>query len=164
VTDVNASHDKAGTKMTKLTVPSEFTVILGGTKFTNCMDLIAYKGKMLFTMRRGQDGTLDIDFDVYDRSVKIATFRNGMVAEGDESKYDIRSGQDEYAVARKSNGQVMAKVQRRKGEEAQLDVFVDLVLPDGFVFKATPTEMRLRGQKQIMGGHLRNCEVGIPIE
>jgi hypothetical protein len=150
--------------MTQLTVATDFTVVLGGTKFTNCTALIAYKGRMLFALRRTQDGRLDIDFDVYDSMpTRIATFRNSVVAEGDESKYDIRSSEDEYAVARKTDGQLIARVRRRDLKGAELDVSVDLVLPNGFVFKATPTEIRLRGQRQIMGGHVKNCGVGIPI-
>ena len=79
-------------------VEERFSVRLGGNIFINTPNLVVYKGKPLFRIYRSDnEGILGIDFDVYDSSGKrVATIRKGIVVQGDQDNYNIRSGHEEY--------------------------------------------------------------------
>jgi hypothetical protein len=145
-------------------IEKTFSVRLGGNKFINVPDLIVYKGDSLFQLRRGDDGTLGIDFKVHDANHnRIATFVKGIVVEGDAEKYDVKSGHMEYVVTEKASGNTVARVQRRGVEGAELDVWIKTFLPNGVLLDATPDSLKIGNVVQISGSTMKNCRVGIAL-
>lgn len=144
-------------------IETEFSVRLGGNTYINTPDLIVFKGESLFRIRRGDDGMLGIDFDVFDADGKrVAKFAKNVVLTGDAAKYLVESSHDSYAVTERKTGRIIAKVQRRGVEGAELDVQVVMYLPNGFLLNAGPTETNLGGI-QFKGNVTRNCGAGISI-
>jgi hypothetical protein len=142
----------------------KFSVRLGGCTYINTPNLVVYKGQPLFRIYRSEsDNILGIDFDVYDATgARVATFRKGIVVQGDSNNYIINSGHDEYRVTEKASGRLIASVKRRGAEGAELEVSVHLYTPDGFLFDATPTHTNVAGIMMI-GGVIKNCGAGIAI-
>jgi hypothetical protein len=138
---------------------------LGGNTYINTPNLVVYKDEPLFRIRRSEeDGMLGIDFDVFDSSgSRVATFRKGVVVQGDEQHYEIESSHSEYTVKEKSSGRLIANVKRRGVEGAELEASVHLYTHDGFLFDATPTETNLGGMK-ITGSTIKDCGAGIVIQ
>ena len=145
-------------------VEKEFAVKLGGNTYINTPNLVVYKNEPLFKIRRSdEDGMLGIDFDVFDsKGNRVATFRKGVVVQGDNKNYEITSSHTEYTVTEKSSGHVIANVKRRDVKGAELEVSVRLYTPDGFLFDATPTETNVGGVKMI-GNVIKNCGAGIVV-
>lgn len=145
-------------------VEKEFAIRLGGNTYIDTPDLIVYQGKSVFRVRRNEeDGVLGIDFDVFDsKGQRIATFKKGIVAQGDEANYKIDTGPDTYSVTERSSGRLIARVQRRNVQGAELDVQVHMYLPNGFLLDAGPLATNLGGIT-MSGCVMRNCGAGIAI-
>ena len=117
----------------------------------------------MFRIRRGEDGMLGIDFDVYDKAGKrIAKFAKGVVVDGDTANYVVESGHETYMVTDQSSGRVIARVQRRGVQGVELDVWVKMYLPNGFLLDAGPTATNLGGVT-LTGNIFENCGAGIAI-
>lgn len=146
-------------------VAKEFSVRLGGNTYINTPNLVVYEGESLFQMRRSDsDGMLGIDFDVFDaKKNRVATFRKGIVVQGDAKNYDIKTGHEEYSVTEKTTGRIIASVKRRGVEGAELEVSVRLYTPDGFLFDATPTKTNVGGMV-MTGCTIKDCGAGIVIQ
>src|SRR3989339_423349 len=145
-------------------VETKFSVRLGGNTYINTPDLIVYKGDPIFQIRRSdQDGILGIDFNVFDSAgKKVAIFKKGIVVQGDTENYTINSTHESYSVTEKSSGRIIASVQRRGVQGAELDVHVKTYLPNGFLLDAGPTSTNLGGI--VMTGNVfENCGAGIAI-
>ena len=129
------------------TVPSAFSANIGGNIFINVENLVVYKGEPLFRLARSaSDGTLGIDFDIYNaEKQKVATIRRSIVVSGDEKNYEITSGQNEYTVRERSTDRQIASIKRKNVEGYELDVSVELYTKDGFLFNATPQETNASG-------------------
>ena len=142
----------------------KFSVKLGGNTYINTPNLVVYKGHPLFRISRSEsDGILGIDFDVFDASGnRVATFRKGVVVQGDSNNYSIKTGHDEYEVTEKVSGWLIASVKRRGGQDAEMEVSVHLYTPDGFLFDATPTRTNVGGM-MMTGCVIENCGAGIVI-
>jgi hypothetical protein len=144
-------------------VETEFAVRLGGNTYINTPNLIVYKGTPVFRIRRSDDGTLGIDFDVFDaKGQRVATFAKGIVVQGDEANYKIESGHETYSVTERSSGRVVARVQRRGVQGAELDVHVHMYLPNGFLLDAGPKATNLGGVT-LSGNVIKSCGAGIAI-
>ena len=146
-------------------IDSNFSVKLGGNTYINTPNLVVYKGEPLFQIKRSEsEGILGIDFDVFDSSGnRVATFRKSVVVQGDSKNYKIESGHTEYKVTELNTGRLIAHVQRREAEGAELEVSVQLYMPDGFLFDASPTETNLGGIK-MEGNIIKDCATGIVIQ
>lgn len=145
-------------------VETKFAVRLGGNTYVNTPNLIVYKGTPVFRIRRGDDGTLGIDFDVFDKNgQRVATFAKGIVVQGDEANYKIESGHETYSVTERSSSRVIARVQRRGVQGAELDVHVHMYLPNGFLLDAGPQATNLGGVT-LTGNVIENCGAGIAID
>ena len=92
----------------------------------------------------------------------MATFRKGVVVQGDSNNYSIKTGHDEYEVTEKVSGWLIASVKRRGGQDAEMEVSVHLYTPDGFLFDATPTRTNVGGMT-MTGCVIENCGAGIVI-
>lgn len=145
-------------------VEDRFSVKLGGNTYINTPNLVVYKGQSLFRIYRSEsDGILGIDFDVFDSTgTKVATFRKGIVVQGDSNNYTIESGHEEYRVTEKATGRLIASVKRRGAEGAEMEVTVHLYTPDGFLFDATPTHTNVAGM-MMTGCVIESCGSGIAI-
>ena len=145
-------------------VEEEFSIHLGGNTYINTPNLIVYQGKSIFQVRREEDdGTLGIDFDVFDsKGQRIATFKKGIVVQGDEANYKIETGHETYSVTESSSGRLIARVQRRGVQGAELDVQVHMYLPNGFLLDAGPQSTNLGGIT-MTGSVIKNCGAGIVI-
>lgn len=107
---------------------------------------------------------LGIDFDVYDQCGKrIAVFAKNVVVNGDAATYEISSSHDTYAVKERSSGRVIASVQRRGVNGAELDVHVRMYLPNGFLLDAGPQATNLGGAV-FNGNVFKDCGAGIAID
>ena len=63
----------------------KFRVILGGNTYINTPNLVVFKGKPLFTIKRSSDGLLGIDFDIFDKGGnRVAAVRNGIIVQGQD--------------------------------------------------------------------------------
>jgi hypothetical protein len=145
-------------------VETNFVVRLGGNTYINTPNLVVFKGTPIFHLRRGDDGLLGIDFDVFGKDgARVARFRKGVVVDGDSGSYDITTGHDAFSVAEKTTGKMIARVQRRGVSGAELDVWVSTYLPNGALFDAGPTETNLGGIK-MTGNTFKDCAAGIAIE
>ena len=145
-------------------VETEFAVRLGGNTYINTPNLVVFKGTPVFRIRRSDDGMLGIDFDVFDaKGQRVATFAKGVVVQGDQANYQIDSGHDSYTVTERSTGRVIARVQRRGVQGAELDVSVRMYLPNGFLLDAGPQATNLGGAT-LVGNTFKNCGAGIAIE
>jgi hypothetical protein len=143
----------------------KFRVIIGGNTYINTPNLVVYKGKPLFTVRRGErDGLLGIDFDIFDKKGdKVATVRNGFVVHGNREDYEISEVMDRYTVTEKANGRLICDIRKRsKSPNAELEISVKLFTEDGFLFDANPQETNLPGVK-LRGNVFENCGAGIVI-
>jgi hypothetical protein len=129
------------------TVAEHFKVRLGGNWYIDCGTLVVYKGSPLFNLRRRDgDDQLGIDFDVYDSAgAKVATIRNSNVVDGDATNYEIVHEAGAKRVIERSTGRVMAEVIKKGVDGAELDVRVNLYLPNGTLFEATPDRTNLGG-------------------
>ena len=144
-------------------VETKFAVRLGGNTYINTPNLIVYKGTPVFRIRRSDDGTLGIDFDVFDKNgQRVATFAKGIVVQGDEANYKIETGHETYSVTERSASRVIARVQRRGVQGAELDVHVHMYLPNGFLLDAGPQATNLGGAT-LTGNVFENCGAGIAI-
>jgi len=146
-------------------VENEFAIRLGGNTYIDTPNLIAYQGKPIFRVRRNQeDGTIGIDFDVFDKTgQRIATFKKGIVAQGDSENYQIETGHQIYTVTERATGRIIARVQRRDVPDAELEIQVHMYLPNGFLLDAGPESTNLGGIT-MTGGVIKNCSVGIAID
>lgn len=147
-------------------VEKEFSIRLGGNMYINTPNLIVFQGESIFQIRRSdEDGILGIDFEVFDAQGKrVATFKKGIVVQGDKENYIIDSGHEFYSVTEKSTGRVVARVQRRGVKDAELDVQVQMYLPNGFLLDAGHTTTNLPRGNQITGCVFRDCGAGIAID
>jgi len=145
-------------------VENKFSVKLGGNIYINTPNLVVYKGQALFRIYRSEsDGILGIDFDVFNASGnRVATFRKGVVVQGDGNNYLIKTGHDAYEVTEKASGRLIASVKRRGGQNTEMEVSVHLYTPDGFLFDATPTHTNVGGI-MMTGCVIENCGAGIVI-
>lgn len=145
-------------------VEKEFAIRLGGNTYIDTPNLIVYQGKSIFNVRRNEaDGMLGIDFDVFDsKGQRIATFKKGVVAQGDDANYKIDSGHETYTVTERSSGRQIARVQRRGVGGAELDVQVHMYLPNGFLLDAGPQSTNLGGIT-MTGNVFKSCGAGIAI-
>lgn len=145
-------------------VESKFAVRLGGNTYINTPNLIVCNGTPVFRIRRNDDdGMLGVDFDVFDsKGQRIAPFAKGVVVQGDQANYQIHSGHDVYSVTERSTGRVIARVQRRDVQGAEIDVSVHMYLPNGFLLDAGPQETNLGGMT-VSGSTFENCGAGIAI-
>src|SRR3972149_9459487 len=145
----------------KVMLPS---VKLGGNTYINTPNLVVYKGQPLFRIYRSEsDGILGIDFDVFNASGnRVATFRKGVVVQGDSNNYLIKTGHDVYEVTEKASGRLIARVKRRGGQGAEMEVSVHFYPPDGFLFDATPTHTNVGGM-MMAGCVIEDCGAGIVI-
>jgi hypothetical protein len=106
---------------------------------------------------------LGIDFDVFDaHGQRVGKFAKNVVVQGDATKYAIESAHDVYSVTERATGRVVARVQRRGVDGAELDVHVRMHLPNGFLFDAGPNETNLGGTK-MTGNVIVSCAVGIAL-
>ncbi|WP_140637461.1 hypothetical protein [Methylibium rhizosphaerae] len=106
---------------------------------------------------------LGIDFDVFDaKGQRVATFAKGVVVQGDQANYQIDGSHDAYSVTERSSGRVIARVQRRGVQGAELDVYVHMYLPNGFLLDAGPQATNLGGVT-MSGNTFKNCGAGIAI-
>ena len=142
-----------------------FAVWLGGNKYINTPNLIVYRNTPVFLIRRRTaDGLLDIEFHVYDRTGRrVAAFARGVVIQGDKADYDIQTAQEAYSVTERATGRVIARVQRRAANRAELDVHLHMYMPDGFLLDAGPHRTNISGA--MLTGHVfENCDAGMTIE
>lgn len=145
-------------------VETEFAVRLGGNTYINTPNLVVFQGTPIFRIRRSDDdGMLGIDFDVFDaKGQRVATFAKGVVVQGDQANYQIDGSHDAYSVTERSSGRVIARVQRRGVQGAELDVHVHMYLPNGFLLDAGPQATNLGGVT-MSGNTFKNCVAGIAI-
>ncbi|MEM4988789.1 hypothetical protein V8G57_15455 [Collimonas sp. H4R21] len=145
-------------------VEKEFSIRLGGNTYIDTPNLIVYQGTPIFRVRRNEDdGMLGIDFEVFDSmGQRVATFKKGIVAQGDQANYGIDTGHETYSVTERSSGRLIARVQRRGVQEAELDVQVHMYLPNRFLLDAGPLATNLGGAV-IAGNVFKSCDAGIAI-
>ena len=148
-----------------LKVPQKFDVKLGGKVYINTPRLIVSKGAPLLQLRRNAgNGILEIDLDVFDESGRrTAVFRNNNLARGDSGAYILTARHDEYRVTERCSGRAVVIVKRRLAS-GDLDVWVEMYTPRGFLFVATPTEMNFKGGAQATGAVIRDGQNGIVID
>ncbi len=149
-------------------VEDHFKVKIGGNIFIDTPNLIMYGDELLFTIYRStSDGLLGIDFDIYDKNGdKIATIRKGMIVQGDENNYNIRYREvvDHYIITEKQSGRIICDLKKReKAGDFELDLSVSLYTQSGFLFEATPTEIRL-ATNLLSGNTMIGCACGIRID
>lgn len=145
-------------------IETKFSVRLGGNTYVDTPNLVTFRGNPIFRIRRGDDGMLGIDFEVFDAGGKrVATFAKGVVVSGDEANYQITTGHEAYSVTDRATGQVIASVRRRGVDGAELDVNVRMHMPNGFLLDATPDGTNLGGIA-MRGNVFRNCATAIAID
>ena len=135
--------------MSRWKVPQHFKVMIGGNTYIDCPTIIDYKGQTVFELRRSDtDGFLAINFDIYAQDgSKIATVRNGQFVAPQPSGYVIEGSHDHYLLIEKATGRRICgiKLREKARDDAELDVSVEMYMPDGKLIKFSPTETNLGG-------------------
>jgi len=127
-------------------VENKFRVILGGNMYQDMEHIITYKGESLFRLRRSDDGTLGIDFDVFDSEGKrIAKVAKNIVVYGEPTNYTITTGHETYSVTENGSGREILRVKRRGVSGAALEVHARMYMPDKYLLELSPTGTNLRG-------------------
>lgn len=140
-----------------LTKPN-YTVKLAGNIGFNVAHLVSYQNESLLRFwRSAEDGMLNIALDVRGPSGKrVAAIRNAYVIAGPSPAFEILTDSLRYSVSDRATGTTLLRVQRQSVEEARLDVWLRLYLPDGSLLDASPEECRA-GQDWL---HLHGHEAG----
>lgn len=147
-------------------VAENYQVRIGGNTYINCGELVVFKGKPLFNLRRTDDGYLGIDFDIYNaEGHKIASVKRNEIYYGgkDKDRYKIDGTANRYTLTDTKTGRVICDITKR--EDAQPDelrVTVHLYTPNGFLFDATPEQTNLSGVV-MRNSTFSNCGAGIVI-
>lgn len=146
-------------------IEEQFHVRLGGNTYINTPNLVVYKGEPLFVIKRADNtGLLGIDFDIFDNQrQRIATIRRGMIVGGDKTNYILHEGANLFSVTEKATGRVLCEIRKRQeAHPAELDVWVKLYTPDGFLFDATPDQTNVAGTV-FKNNIISNSAIGISI-
>jgi len=149
------------------TIEDHFKVIIGGNTYIDVTNLIVYKGKTLFTLKRHDDnGELGIYFEIYDAKGKhVASVKRNQIYQTASGKelYLLEGSMDELTLREKATAQAVCQVRRKNATPAELEVSVRLHTPDGFLFNATPDSTNLSGGIRISGSVISKCATGIRI-
>jgi hypothetical protein len=77
---------------------------------------------------------------------QIASVKRNQIYRADRDLYSVEGTPNTYKLIEKSSGRVLCEINRQEGASpAELDVSVELYTPDGFLFKATPTQTNIGG-------------------
>ena len=146
-------------------VTENFRVVIGGNTYSQVGSIISYKGQSLFTLRRHDDGTLGIDFDIYGADgKKIATIKRNQVYEGNKDDYQLDCTADRCTLTEKNTGRIICEIKKRKeAEPAELEVSVDLYSPSGFHLEATPEGTNVGGGFIVKNSYFSNSKTAIEI-
>ena len=78
-------------------IDRHFRVKVAGCYSTNCDRLISYDKEPLLTLKRQEDGYLEVDFDVFDKQGKqVAAIRQGQVISGNKQRFDVYRVADRF--------------------------------------------------------------------
>ena len=148
-----------------LEVAEKFQVRLGGNIYINTPRMIVYKGAPLFQLRRNHnEGMLEVDFDVFDASGRrVSVFRKGIVARGESAPFMITAHHNEYRVNQRASGRAIVIVKWHFGS-GDLDVWLELYTPSGFLIVASPTETNLQSGGQLTRSWIKDARNGMVVE
>lgn len=134
-----------------------FVVRIGGNEYADTPDLLAFQGNPVLTVKRGDEsGDLDVRLDVYDeRGRERARVRDAEVVKGDSDSIDIRVTENSYTVFDRNRKRVLCELRRRgHARDMDLDAWLLLHTPDGFLVHANPdqTNLRVRRSENVLTG------------
>ena len=146
-------------------VEDHFKVRIGGNTYIDTPDIVVYKGQSLFTLKRhAENDYLGIYFEIYDAAGKhIASVKRNEIYYGDKDAYVIDGSMNRYVFSERASGRVICDIKKREdAHPAELHVSVQLYMPDGFLFNATPDDTNLGGITA-RGNTFANCGAAIAI-
>jgi hypothetical protein len=148
------------------TVEKDFQVKLGGNIFINVPRLIVNKGQTLFTLKRSDgDGQLGIYFELFDATGRhVASVKRNRIYPATAGRlYELKDQAADVCLLRDvRNGEDVCTIRRTSDTPTELEVSVRLYTPDGFLIKATPTEIEIPETRSILGGNtLRGAGIEI---
>ena len=128
-------------------IENKFKVRIGGNTYIDTANIIVYKGKPLFSLRRHEDGYLGIDFEIYDAEGSlVATVKRNEIYLGNKDDYQIDGTYNSYTLTEVASGNVLCQIKKRgEAHPAELEVSVQLYTPSGFLFNASPDTTNFGG-------------------
>ena len=127
------------------TVP-HFKVRFAGDIFVDTPNLVVYEDEPVLRLdRRETDGALEIDMDIYDADGRnVGAIRAGELEDGKPAKVEVSSGESQFLVKDLETGRTICDIRRRAhSREADIDVSVQMFMPDGFLVHANPAQSNL---------------------
>jgi hypothetical protein len=133
-------------------IEEKYVVVIGGNGFQNIKDLVVYRGAAVFTIERNVDSRyLAISFKIFDEDGhKIATIGQNRLFPNKKYKGDreisLEGEVHNFTVIEKPSGRMICNIrQKEKAVPAELDLSLNLYMPDGFLLSATPDGISIPG-------------------
>lgn len=151
-------------------VEDKFVVVLGGNAFVNTPNLIFYRGASIFKIERNVDsGYLGISFKIFDETgTKLATIGQNRLFENKRYKgaksIVLEGGVHDYTVIEKPSGRLICNIkQKEAAKPEELNVSVNLYMPDGFLLQANPGSINLPSALTLSNNAFHGLGCGIAI-
>lgn len=127
-----------------------FKLRFAGVTFIDTPNLIVFKDEPIFTVKqRDSDGAIEIDFDIFDgRGKRVAAVRSGALTGSNQSAYESMWTDNQFVVRELKTGRAVCEIRRRADAKiCDLDVSVQMYMPDGFLVHANPAQSNIGRQK-----------------
>lgn len=147
---------------------SSFSVKIGGNYYINFKKIISFSGANVLSVSEGNSGPIKMNFDVYDKNGKIAAkVKNGVLTEGNKNNYELKNTGKDFTFREKGSGRIICYAKKvaatKKGERTQLWVWVDMYMPSGLYFTATPETTNIEMLNFMKGSTFAGAETAISL-
>ena len=118
---------------------------LAGIRATRASTLVSHRGdSILRAWRNSKDGMLDVTLDARSANGdRVALIRNAFVIDGALGRFQIASSANRYVVTDALTRCQLLCIERGGCDVEDLDVHLNLYMPDGFLLEATPDTSNL---------------------
>jgi len=128
----------------------------GGVYIIDCEKPLLYHNYPIFTVPKSNNdpyreprNLIGISFDVYNANGKIiAKVTEGRLTYGDKNRFIIESTSDEFLLKEKNTNWLICRIltpgpPHKLNYDCELWLWMNLYMPNGFLFKATPEQMNV---------------------
>ena len=129
---------------------------LGGVYMIDSEKPILCRNHLIFTVPKSNNNPyrephnlIGISFDVYNANGKIiAKVTEGRLTYGDKNRFVIESTSDEFLLQEKNTSWLICRILKpgpphKLQYDCELWMWMNLYMPNGFLFQATPEEMNV---------------------
>lgn len=142
-------------------------VKIGKNYYINCKKIISFQNQPVLTITNSQDNSIKINFDVFSTSgTKVATVKEGKLAEGNKDLYIIKLTEKEFSFIEKSTNRIICFVKKtydQQNKRCELQVSADMYMPSGFYFQCTPETTNVPFLNNMQGATFANSDSAISL-